>query len=74
MSFQILTSPEVYFGAALLVVLVFVIASMVLSTRPDARMEFLIGLMKGFPLADENWGGDVGSEFEERTEGWLAHR
>jgi len=73
MSFQTLTSPEVYFGAALVVLLVFVIASMVLSTRPDARMEFLIGLMKGFPLADENWSSDLESELEERTEGWLAH-
>ena len=40
---------EVIFAAVLLAVLVLLIASMVLSKRLDARMEFLFNLMKGFP-------------------------
>lgn len=68
MSIQTLASPEVYFGAGLVIVLVLVIASMVLNTRPDARMEFLLGLMKDFPREGNNEGGSSQLEVEEGRE------
>jgi hypothetical protein len=67
------TSPEVYLGAALLIVLVLVIVSMALNTKPDARMEFFCELMKDFPKEGENESGESGLEAEEGTEEELAH-
>ena len=44
-----LTSPEFYFGAALVFFLALLIASMALNRRSDARRESLCGSMKDFP-------------------------
>ncbi len=49
MASHVARSAEVVFAAVLLVVLVLLLGSMVLDRRPDARMEFLLNLMKDFP-------------------------
>jgi len=68
MSIQAVTSPEVYLGVALLVFLALLIAPMVLSTRPDARMEFFSELMKDFRKDGKNGSGDSRPVVEEGTE------
>jgi hypothetical protein len=73
MPLQALTSPEVYFGAALVIFLALLIASMVLSTRPDARMEFLLGLMKDFPKEGKNGSGGWQLGVEEGKEEEPPH-
>ena len=47
--------PTVWMGLALLIAIVAAVAHATLSTRANARMDFFLGLMKGFP-ADENGG------------------
>jgi hypothetical protein len=68
MSIQAFTSPEVYLGAALVIFLVLLIASMVLNTRRDARMEFFSELMKDFPKDGENESGGSRPVAEEGAE------
>lgn len=62
-----------YLGAALVIFLVLLIASMVLNTKPDARMEFFSELMKDFPKEGEKGKGGSRPEVEEGSEEELAH-
>jgi hypothetical protein len=48
-------TPAAWMGLVLLIAIVAAIAHATLSIRANARMEFLLGLMKGFP-ADESSG------------------
>jgi hypothetical protein len=48
-------APEAWLGLALLIAIVAAIAYATLAIPANARMDFFLGLMKGFP-ADENGG------------------
>jgi hypothetical protein len=53
MDWLLQSSPALLGFAVLLIILGFLV-HMSASRRPDARMAFLTGLMKGAPLEDEN--------------------
>jgi hypothetical protein len=48
-----LQSPTVLLGLAVTLITIGFLVHVSLSARPDARMAFLTGLMKGTPLGDQ---------------------
>jgi hypothetical protein len=70
---QAFESPEAYLGAALVIFLLLLVVSTMLSTRPDAKMEFLCDLMKDFPKEGKDGIGVPWLEVEEGLEEEPAH-
>ncbi len=55
--FWLFQSPETNFAFALLLIMVTVMVTLALSRKKDARMDFLVDLMRGFPAAETALSG-----------------